>query len=181
MSTPTTLTITIAKQKVDIEAEYRALIAGMTTRYASIDSYILLGQTYSKAQLVAKFQARIDGSEATKGARANLHTKVAEEKAVDKEVRPLRAAMKSFIQTREGKQSPQLQAFGFPESKAPKTKPAVKAEAVLKSKATRQARGTKGRKQKAGIKGAPPAQPTTAATPPAGVASPATSGVPAKS
>src|SRR4029077_6279685 len=85
-TTQGTLTVTIAKQKVDLEAEYRALISGMTTVYGNVDSYALLGQVFTKADLIAKFQSRIDASVATKGARTDLHAKVAQEKAVDKEV-----------------------------------------------------------------------------------------------
>jgi hypothetical protein len=161
-TTNTTTTVTIAKLKLDVEAEYRAAITGMNTVYAGVDPYKLNGETLTKAELLAKFQSRVDAAEATKTARAALRTAVAEEKAVEKEVKPLRAGLKSFIQSREGRGSPILQTFGFPEGKTPKTRPAVKADAALKAKATRAARGTKGRKQKASIHGAPPAAtPTT--------------------
>jgi hypothetical protein len=149
MITPPTVTITIAKQKLDVEAEYRALITGMNTVYANVDPYRLNGQDMPKAEVLAKFQSRVDAAEATKAARAALRASVAKEKAVDKEVKPLRSGMKHFIVSREGQGSPVLQAFGFPEVKTPKTKPAVRASAALKAKATREARGTKGRKQKA--------------------------------
>ncbi|MBV9945649.1 MAG: hypothetical protein JOZ69_02250, partial [Myxococcales bacterium] len=69
MATPNTLTITIAKQKVDTEAEYRALIQGIQTVYGGVASYFFLGKTYTQAELVAKLQTRIDASEATKRAR----------------------------------------------------------------------------------------------------------------
>jgi hypothetical protein len=71
------------------------------------------------------------------------------------------------LQARYGKASPEVQAFGFTQSRKPKPSAQSKAVAVTKAKATREARGTKGAQQKR-IKGtspAPAAKVSTTSTP----------------
>lgn len=178
MST-TTNTIVIAQQKVDLEASYRALIDGLNTLYPKVTEFDLNGQTFQRADLLGKFQNRVDSSEKTKSMRSDLKAQVKGEKAVDKEVRPLRSAVKRWVEAREGVDSPKLQKLGFPERKQGKTKPAVKARAVVKAEETKQARGILGRKQRAKIHAPPPAP--VASPPPAPAPETAPAASPVKS
>ncbi len=156
---------TISTQKVDIEAVYESLIAGINTELAGIDSFVLGKQTIARADLLSRFQARIDAAHAVKTSRAALQKLVADERAADASVKPVRALMKSYLQARYGKASPELQSFGFAQTRAGKATAQVKATAVVKAKATRQARGTKGPKQKKAIKGTPATTATAPASP----------------
>jgi hypothetical protein len=173
MTTNTVSQVTIATQKVTVEAEYTALINGFGTDLAGLDPVVLVGVSYARATLLAKFQSRIDAAQATKNARADLRTAVAGEEALAEEIDPLRKAMKQFLQSRFGKDSPKLQAFGFTEAKATQKTAASKAGAVTKMLATRKARHIMGKKQRLQIKApvaptdtAPAATPPVATTPP---------------
>ena len=142
----------------------------LDTELSAVDTFVLAKQTISRTDLRARFQARVDAAEKVKSDRAVLQTSVAEERAVDADVKPLRASMKQYLQARYGESSPEMQSFGFAPSRKGKASVAVKANAVLKAKATREARGTKGVQQKKDIKGtlpAPTTAPATPATPPA--------------
>jgi hypothetical protein len=168
MPSPIT-TISISHQKVDIEADYKSLIVGIHAEAAPDDPLVIGGKSIRRADLVARLQARIDAAEGVKSARGLLQTAIAYERTVDAEVRPLRAATKMYLQGRYGKSSPELQKFGFTQTRKGKATAQTKASAQTKAKATRVARGTKGTQQKKAIKGAPPATTTTAApiaTPP---------------
>ena len=154
--------INIATQKASVEASYRALADAMSTDLSDVSSILMSNVTYPKADLIAKFQSRIQAAEATRLAHTALRTAVANERQSEEEVAPLRAQMKAFLALRFGKTSPVMQKFGFTQAKAPQTTVATKSAAVTKNKATRQARGTTGPKQKSKIKGAPPAPVITA-------------------
>jgi hypothetical protein len=147
MNTPIT-TISIAHQKVDLEADYKTLITGIKTELAAVDPLLIAGDTIARGDLVARFQARIDAAEAVKAARGVLQKAVADEHALDAAVRPLRAATKVFLQGRYGKYSPQLQKFGFTQGRKAKASVEAKAAGHAKAKATRGALGTKGKQQK---------------------------------
>jgi hypothetical protein len=169
MITPIT-TISIAHQKVDIEADYKTLINGIKTELAALDPLVIQGETIARAGLVARFQARIDAAEAVKVARSAHQKAVADERAVDAAVRPLRAATKVFLQGRYGKQSPELQKFGFTQGRKAKASAEAKAAGHAKAKATRAALGTKGKQQKKAAKKAPPVAATAPVTTPGGYA-----------
>jgi hypothetical protein len=177
MATTTSTQINIATQKITVEAEYEALINGMNTELANVDPIVLIEQSYPRAALIAEFQKRVDAAEATKTARNNLHTCVAQEKTVQTEVAPLRMAMKQYLQSRYGKNSPKLQLFGFTQAKKPAKTVASKMAAVTNAKATRVARNTMGKKQKLKVKGAPSpggTTPSAASSASAPAATPAT-------
>jgi hypothetical protein len=151
MTTNTVSQVTIATQKVTVEAEYTALINGFGTDLVGVDPLVLVGTTYPRATLLAKFQSRIDAAQATKSARANLRTAAANERALAEQIEPVRQAMKHYLQGRFGKNSPMLQAFGFTEAKTAQKTAESKAGAVVKMKATRKARHTMGKKQRLAI------------------------------
>lgn len=147
MNTPIT-TINISHQKVDIEAEYKTLVEGIKTELAALNTLEIGGQIIPRVDLIARFQARIDAAETVKAARGAHQKAVADERAVDAEVRPLRAATKVFLQGKYGKQSPALQKFGFTQGRKAKASVEAKAAGQAKAKATRAALGTKGKQQK---------------------------------
>jgi hypothetical protein len=171
---PTPITpVTISHQKIDIEADYKALISGINTELAQIDPLLVAGATLPRASLVARFQARIDAAESVKAARSALQTAVAQERDVDAETRPLRAALKVFLQGRYGKNSPELQKFGFAQGRKAKPTAQTKAAGQAKAKATRAALGTKGTQQKKAIMKAATAAPVDSPAPAHAPATPA--------
>ncbi len=159
--------VSISTQKLDTQAVYAALIQGINGDLGTVDSFVLGKVTMTRADLLARFQARIDAANKVKTARAALQQAVSDERASDASVAPLRASMKKYLQARYGVTAPELQRFGFTQGRPGKPTPAVKASAALKAKATRVARGTKGTQQKKVIHGtvASPAAATTAVTP----------------
>jgi hypothetical protein len=155
---------TILSTKLTVEAEYEALIVGVQSLPDT--SFILNGITLAKPDLVQRLQKRVDAAEATKTSKKQWLADVQVEHAVNADVAPLRAAMKTFVETRFGKNSSKLRDFGYPPAKPRKTTTAKKAAGVAKAKATRKVRGVMGTKQRKAIV-APAAPPPAEATPPA--------------
>jgi hypothetical protein len=172
MSPSTVSQVNITTQKVGAEAEYRTLADAMQSDLNDVTSILMAGTTYTKDQLVTLFRSRVSAAEATKAARTAFHAAVASERATEVKVAPLRFGMKQFLSLRFGKDSPELQKFGFTQAKATKKSAASKAAGVVKAQATRKVRGTAGKKQKSMIK-APPMTVQTVATPAVATAAPA--------
>lgn len=164
VNTNTTLSqVNIAEQKAKLIATYQAVISGISAELGDTTTFLFGGTTYAKADLVARFQSRIDAARKTLADRTALHASVAAEQAVETAVATLRARFKTYLQGRYGKDSPELQKFGFTPQKTPQRAAATKAKAVKQSDATRRARGTTGKKAKSVIKGVP--EPTAPAAP----------------
>jgi hypothetical protein len=64
--------VNIAAQKAAVEAQYKALIAGINTELTADQQFIINGATLSKTALLARFQARLDAAEKTKADRARF-------------------------------------------------------------------------------------------------------------
>jgi len=167
ITTPTTQSLTI--QKVDVIAEFQALVDGINNLLTGIDPFILLGQPISRTDLLAKLQARIDAAIKTKNDRKVVAADVAAEHAAAAIADPLRKGLKAFAISQFGETSPKLQLLGFVPHRTPKRKPKNVAAGAVKAKATRTTRGTKGKQQKAA---ASEAAATGAATPSAPVQAP---------
>lgn len=147
----------IATQKADVIAEYNALITGMNgPDLQGVDPIVLSGTPWTKAALIAKFQARVTAAEATKQAHTNLQGCVAAEGVIAPEADLLRGEMKGFLKSRLGKKSPKLQGFGFAPEKTRAQTAASKAAGAAKASATRKSGG---KKAKADVAAAPPAAP----------------------
>jgi hypothetical protein len=157
----TVFSVNVAQQKAAIEAEYKALIAGINSELADVTSITVLNVVYTKQALVDKFQGRIDAAEKTKTARTALHALVAAEQDIALDVGPIRMGFKQFVQGRYGATSPELQKFGFTPNKVPQRPVASKQSSIAKSAATRQARLSVGKKQR--LKITAPPTPTAAA------------------
>jgi hypothetical protein len=162
ITTPTTPSL--STQKADVIAEFQALIDGINTLLTGIDPFILLGKSISRADLLAKLQARIDAAVKTNDDRKVVSADVAAEKAAAAVADPLRKGLKAFAISQYGETSPKLQQLGFVPYRTPKRKPATVAAAAAKGTATREVVGPTG-KQKRAAKKAAAADATPAAAP----------------
>jgi hypothetical protein len=160
----TTATINVTTQKADSVLELQALIQGVTVLLPHVDPFMLSRQTYSRADLLARIQARLDAAIATKSARIVLHNAVGAERNAQANFKELHASFRAYLVSVYGANAPELQQFGYVQSRKPKRSAQAKANAALKAKATRTARGTKGKKQKAAVHAAAAAPATVAAS-----------------
>jgi hypothetical protein len=172
-SPPTLVTATANNsnkaRKLDVQASYQTLIAGLLAHYAASDVFELSGQKYTRDELVAKFKRRVDASETVKAADNAYHATIQAERQVDLEVRPLRQQLHKQLDSKLGSYNPQLRDYGFAPKKPQIVPPQVKAEAAAKAIETRKARHIMGKKQRAAIKAAPVTAPVPPpAAPPAG-------------
>jgi hypothetical protein len=156
------------RSKVDLEAQFQALIAGLLAYYQPSDPFIMSDGTYTRDQLIARFQAFVSAAEHTKSDYQTWRTDVASEQALLTQVLPLRAGVRGIVQARFGKQGPQVLQFGFTPAKTPVRTAASKALAAQKGAATRKARGTLSKKEKAAIHGTVPTVTAGAPAPQAG-------------
>jgi hypothetical protein len=148
-STVTPITPSITTQKVDIIAEYQALLEGLDSLLAAIDPFVLGGQTISRADLKARLQSRIDAAQKVKAMRKTLSALVADERATAAAADPLRSQLKAFCGARFGATSPILQQLGFVPRRRRRTRPAKQADGAAKAKKTRQIVGPTGRQRRA--------------------------------
>jgi hypothetical protein len=148
-STVTPITPSITTQKVDVIAEYQALLEGLDSLLAGIDPFLIGGQAISRTELRAKFQARIDAAQKVKAMRKALAALVADERAIAAAADPLRSLLKAFCGARFGATSPILQQLGFVQRRRRKTRPSKQAEGAAKAKKTRQVVGPTGHQQRA--------------------------------
>ncbi len=134
LNTNTTLTqVQIAAQKAKIVATYQALVDGINAQLADTTTFVIGGVSYARADLVAHFQARLDAAKKTVADRTSLHSDVANEQALNKSVGTLRAGFKSYLQSRYGKGSAELQKFGFTPQKVTQKAAATKAKAATRN------------------------------------------------
>ena len=179
MATTNNITVSVLNvttQKASLEAEYSALVAGINAELANVTDYVINGVAFSKAELIAQFQGRVDAAQTTKKARTALQVAVAAEREMQVEAAPLRAGFKGYLSSRFGKNSPELQKFGFAPAKKPQKPVASKAAGIAKGQATRQARHTTGKKAKLKVKGTAQPAPAPASPPAAKAAATASSG-----
>jgi hypothetical protein len=181
--------------KVDNQALYQAVITGLLAFYAPTDTFLIQSVTYTRDELITRFQAFIAAVEQTSSGYQQWRQDVQSERALELGVAPLRVGVRGIVQTRFGKQGLQLLQFGFQPAKVAVRTPASLVLASAKAKATRQARGTQSPKQKQAIHGTVTtvtvgsSDPPTAASAGSAAASassgassaPATSGAPAAS
>jgi uncharacterized protein YegL len=166
--TSTSSTGSTRTTKVDVEAQVQAIIAGLLAYYQPTDTFLMSDGTFTRDELIARFQAFVSAVEQTKSDYQVWRTDVAGEQALLTQVKPLRAGVRGIVQARFGKQGPQVLQFGFTPVKSPVRSAASKALAAEKAAATRKARGTVGKTVKAGIHGTVPAAPAAAPAPQAG-------------
>ncbi len=150
ITTPTTTNLTT--QKMTVEVSYQAAIDAIEKALAHVDPFYMDNKTISRADLLAVLTRVVTAVKQTKADRLAVASSLAAERAALAEAKPLRAALKSFVQARYGKTTPELQQFGFVQNRTRKVKAESKAASVAKARATRSSLGTKGRQQKANAK-----------------------------
>lgn len=139
--------------KVDLQALYQSVISGLLAFYAPTDTFLMKSGTYTRDDLVTKFQTFVAAIETTKSSNQQWRQNIQAERSLELEVQPLRVGVRAVAQTRFGKDGAQLLQFGFQPAKVAVRTPASKVLAAAKSKATREARGTQGKKEKAKLQG----------------------------
>jgi hypothetical protein len=139
--------------KVDLQALYQSVISGLLAFYAPTDTFLMKSGTYTRDDLVTKFQTFVAALETTKSSNQQWRQNIQAERSLELEVEPLRVGVRAVAQTRFGKDGTQLLQFGFTPAKARVQTPASKVLAAAKARATREARGTLSKKEKAALKG----------------------------
>jgi hypothetical protein len=139
--------------KVDLQAQYQSVISGLLAFYAPTDTFLMKSGTYTRDDLVTKFQTFVAALETTKSSNQQWRQDVQTERLLELEVTPLRVGVRAVAQTRFGKDGTQLLQFGFQPAKVPVHSPASRVLAAAKAKATRAVRGTVGKKEKAKLQG----------------------------
>ena len=165
-TTPTT--INVSAQKATMAVLLAALVKGIDTELAAVDTIEFDGASHKRTDLLASILAVLDAIAGVKVTRTALSKAVASQKAAVAQGRLLRAGVKRYLQAKYGPTSPKLQEFGFTPARTPKTPLKSKTEGKAKAAATRVARGTKGKKAKATIHGSPPAALAPAPASPSG-------------
>ena len=173
--TSTSSTGSVHSTKVDVQAQFQAVVAGLLAYYQPTDTFMMSDGTYTRDELIALFQGFVSSCEGTKSAYQTWRTYVGQEQQLLAQVRPMRSGVRGIVQARFTKQGPQVLVFGFTPNKGPARSAASKAAAAVKAAATRKARGTVGKKKKATITGAT----TPAAAPPAPAGAPSPTVTPA--
>jgi hypothetical protein len=139
--------------KVDLQAQYQSVIAGLLEYYAPTDPFHLAQGTYTRDELIAEFQSFVSACQTTKTANQAWRTAVQSERTLQSGIREVRKGVRGIVQARFGAEGAQNLQFGFTLVKTRKTSSETKAIAVEKGKATRKERGTLGSVQKKKIKG----------------------------
>jgi hypothetical protein len=163
------------------QAHDAQVIAGIEKHLQTVPSLPLLGSAYTPADLVKLVQSRLDAASTTTTTKANWHSTVVAEKALNAKLTPVLRALRQYVINVFGAASPVLADFGFAPSKLTTRTPEEKAAATAKAKATRAARHTMGTKQKKGVKGAVTGIVVTPITAPQPTAAPTVPSAPATS
>ena len=162
--------------KITLVSRFNVLVAGLQA-LADADSLVLAGKTYMKSAVVDVLSAYVKANGTAAAGKLQWRKAVADEKSALAAARPVRALLKTFLQSRLGKASPQLNGFGFETTKAPRASAKTKAAAVDKNKATRAARHTMGTTQRKRVKAPTPPSPEPVPTASTQPAQPAPAGV----
>ena len=165
--------------KVDLQAQYLAVISGLLAFYAPTDTFLMKSGTYTRDELVTKFQTFVAEIESTKSLYLQWRQGVQAERSLELEVTPLRVGVRAVAQTRFGKDGTQLLQFGFQPAKVPVHTPASRVLAAAKAKATRALRGTQGKKEKAKLQGTVTTMTVGTPAPEPATSAPATPAAPA--
>jgi hypothetical protein len=133
---------------------YTAVIAGIQKNLSTATNLVLLGVTYTPADLEKLFQSWLVAAAAVAPAKAQWQATVLAEHTLRKAVQAVWNALEAYARNQYAATPAILTDYGFtPVKKAEKT-PATLVAAAQKSKATRVARHTLGKNQKKGITGA---------------------------
>jgi hypothetical protein len=142
------------RSKSQVAALAGQLIAGTANVLTSTPSVVLLGSSYTPAQIASKLQSIVTLRSDVDAAKAATKAKLAAEASQSPALRDLMVAFESYLRGAYGSQPDVLAQFGLQPKKVrtPATV-AAKAVAVAKRAATRVARHTMGSVQKKAVKG----------------------------
>jgi hypothetical protein len=143
---------TVNKQTV--QARDGQVIVGLQKHLQNLASLVILGVTYTPAELMALFQSDIDSANAVTTAKAKHKDLVLANRALGKKVRLVRTGLRGLVRNMFGDVAEILADFGFTPPKVAKLTADQKAQAAQKVVATRKVRHTMGKKQKKNVKGA---------------------------
>ena len=126
------------------------------------------GASYTRAQLIAIYQASLDTRAALVTSRGQVKVDLAARSTAEQNRLAIEAGVKAWVVAQFGAESNQAYDFGYTPKKPAQKSAETKANAAKLAEATRKARGTMGKNQKQSIKGtlvAPtaPAAPATTA------------------
>lgn len=139
--------------KVDLQAIYQAVTAGLLEFYQPDDVFQMSTGTYTRDELITEFQQFVSAAQNTKDSNAQWRSDIQTERQLEVHVKVLRKGVKGIVAARFGDTAAQLLKFGFTLPKPRKKSAKTKAAAVQKGLATREARQTMGKVQKKDIKG----------------------------
>jgi hypothetical protein len=141
------------KNKGQVAAAAKQLIAGAEKHLAGATPIALLGSSFTPSQITSQLQTVVTLRADVDASRASTNAKIANEATQMPALRAFMSAFESFIMGAFGSSPDVLADFGTArKARAPITVEA-KAAAAAKRASTRAARHTMGSKQKKGIKG----------------------------
>ena|ERR1700722_15822612 len=131
------------------------LLAGVQTNQASFPpSVVLLGKSYTQADLVNLLQTRLKTANLALTAHAALSAAVQADRSQMAATDPVVSAFRQWLQVTNGNAPSVLSGYGLAPKKTPGQRdPETLVVAAVKARATRVARGTKGKKAKSKILG----------------------------
>ncbi|MDP9152247.1 MAG: hypothetical protein M3O36_20170, partial [Myxococcota bacterium] len=131
------------------------LIAGTNKHLSNTTQLLLIGGSFTPAQVTAQLQALVNLRRDVDASKASTKAKLAAEKTDMPALRTFLRAFVTFVKAAYGTRPDALADFGLHAPK-PRTPPTVQARAAAdaKRKATRAARHTMGTVQKKSVKGA---------------------------
>jgi hypothetical protein len=139
--------------KGTVAALAEQLIAGTNKHLTSTTQVLLVGVSYTPAQVTQQLQTLVNLRSSVDAAKATVQAKLAAEKAQMPALSTFMGALVSYVKASFGNAPDVLADFGLhPKARAQPTVQA-KTAAAAKRKATRAARHTTGPKQKLSVKG----------------------------
>lgn len=144
-----TSTSTIQENKHNRQDSNDAICTGIDKHFDGPITF--LQQTWKPADLKQVFVDDSAAADKTAAAKTVYAQCVSTEQTTVKKTKVIRKGLYAYLVAQFGPTSEVLLDFGFTPQKPRKTKPAVKAKAVVQTKATRKARSIMGKKQRKAI------------------------------
>ena len=133
--------------KSERQARDRKILAGIR-RYLAKKTVTLNGTPYASRELEALVQGELDALDEIDAAHAKFRAAVTKHALVQADLKPVLAAMKSYVALRFGDTSQAFADFGFTPRRTGRRTVDVKAQAVEKLRATRAAQNTPGPRER---------------------------------
>jgi hypothetical protein len=138
--------------KVNLQAQYQALIFGLYTYYDSTDVFRLPTGDLTRDELIVDLQKFVAACQNTNASYQQWRANIQTERAMETDAQQIRTGIKGIVQARFGAAGAQNLQFGFSLPKPREKSAETKAAAVVKSLATRKKRNTMGSVQKQKVK-----------------------------